>query len=153
MNNFEKKVLTFGANVGRFESKRKLLNTYLFGGFFIIIGCVFAYLSFIPTLPISCYNNSEQKTADTLCNNQNKDQKACDNATNILEQKKKNCTVKTKHRSFLIIGFILIAIAIISIIYSRYRDNLFQTNLKAIAEGDYELGDLNRHTHTIARVL
>ena len=150
MGNLGENLLTFGANVGRLESKRQLLNTYLFGGFFIIIGCVFAYLSFIPTLPISCYNNSEQKTADTICNNPNKDQKACDNATNILEQKKKNCTVKTKHRSFLIISFILIAIAIISIIYSRYRDNVIQTSLKAIAKGgDYELDKIP----TVARVM
>jgi len=153
MSNFEKKVLTVGANLGRFESKRRLLNAYLFAGFFIIIGCVFAYLSFIPTLPIGCYNSREQNSVNTLCNSPIKDQKACDNATNNLEQKKKNCTVKTKHRSFLLISFALIAFAIISIIYSRYRDNLVQTNLKAIAEGDYELGEVNPHPHTIARIL
>ena len=148
MSNFGQNLLTVGANVGRFESKRRLFNAYLFGGFFIIIGCVFAYLSFIPTLPIGCYNSREQNSVNTLCSSPIKDQKACDNATNNLEQKKKKCTVKTKHRSFLLISFAIIAFAIISIIYSRNRDKMLQTNLKAIAEAAK-----SDTVPTIARVL
>ena len=151
-NNSGKNFLQFEADVGRMESKKQLINSYLFATFLIIIGCVFAYLSFIPTSPISCYTNNEKNTANTICNNPNKDQEACDNANDILAKKNEKCSVKTKNRSFLLWSALIIFFAIVIIWYAKWRDHLLQNNYAAaITEaGNYELGGVSK---LLARVV
>jgi magnesium-transporting ATPase (P-type) len=151
-NNSGKNLLQFQAEVGRMESKRKLFNSYLFAGFIIIIGCVFVYLSFIPTLPISCYSNNEKQTAEAVCNNPNKDQKKCDDANTILSKKNHKCSVKTKNRSFLVGSVLLIFLAILYILYANWRNNFMQRNyLAAVTQGgNFELDATSK---LLARVL
>jgi hypothetical protein len=134
-NNSGKNLLHFQAEVGKIESKRRLFNFYLFAGFLIIIGCVFVYLSFIPTSPISCYNQKK-----TVCN---KDQEDCENANN------QKCSVKSKNRSFLIGSVLLLMIAICIISYANWRDNLIQHNYLT-DEGNFELDATSK---VLARVL
>jgi hypothetical protein len=134
-NNSGKNLLHFQAEVGKIESKRRLFNFYLFAGFLIIIGCVFVYLSFIPTSPISCYNQKK-----TVCN---KDQEDCENANN------QKCSVKSKNRSFLIGSVLLLMIAICIISYANWRDNLIQHNYLTDG-GNFELDATSK---VLARVL
>ena len=134
-NNSGKNLLHFQAEVGKIESKRRLFNFYLFAGFLIIIGCVFVYLSFIPTSPISCYNQKK-----TVCN---KDQEDCENANN------QKCSVKSKNRSFLIGSVLLLLLAIFIISYANWRDNLIQHNYLTDG-GNFELDATSK---VLARVL
>ena len=134
-NNSGKNLLHFQAEVGKIESKRRLFNFYLFAGFLIRIGCVFVYLSFIPTSPISCYNQKK-----TVCN---KDQEDCENANN------QKCSVKSKNRSFLIGSVLLLMIAICIISYANWRDNLIQHNYLTDG-GNFELDATSK---VLARVL
>jgi len=134
-NNSGKNLLHFQAEVGKIESKRRLFNFYLFAGFLIIIGCVFVYLSFIPTSPISCYNQKK-----TVCN---KDQEDCENANN------QKCSVKSKNRSFLIGSVLLLLLAIFIISYANWRDNLIQHNYLT-SGGNFELDATSK---VLARVL
>jgi hypothetical protein len=134
-NNSGKNLLHFQAEVGKIESKRRLFNFYLFAGFLIIIGCVFVYLSFIPTSPISCYNQKR-----TVCN---KYQEDCENPNN------QKCSVKSKNRSFLIGSVLLLMIAICIISYANWRDNLIQHNYLT-DEGNFELDATSK---VLARVL
>ena len=149
-NNFGKKFSQF--QVGKMESKRQMSNLYLLAGFIIIIASVFVYLSFIPTLPISCYINNEKKTADSVCNNPNKDQKKCDDAYDILAKKNKKCSIKTKNKSFLVGSALLIFLAICIIFYANRRNNFTHRNyLSAITQGDdFELDATSK---VLARVL
>lgn len=151
-NTSGKNFLQFQADVGRMESKKQLINSYLFATFLIIIGCVFAYLSFIPISPISCYTNNEQNTVNTICNSPNKDQEACDNANDILVKNNEKCSVKTKNRSFLLWSALIIFFAIVIIWYAKRRDDLMQSNYAAaITEaGNYEIGGVSR---LLARVV
>jgi hypothetical protein len=143
-NNSGKNLLHFQAEVGKIESKRRLFNFYLFAGFLIIIGCVFVYLSFIPTSPISCYNQKK-----TVCN---KDQEDCENPNTILERNNQKCSVKSKNRSFLIGSVLLLLLAICIIYYANWRDNLIQHNyLAAVTDGvNFELDATSK---VLARVL
>lgn len=141
-NNSGKNLLHFQAEVGKIESKRRLFNSYLFAGFLIIIGCVFVYLSFIPTSPISCYNQKK-----TTCD---KDQTAdCDNS---LAKRNEKCSVKSKNRSFLIGSVLLLFLAICIVLYANRRDNFIQHNyLAAVTDGgNFELEATSK---VLARVL
>ena len=141
-NNSGKNLLHFQAEVGKIESKRRLFNSYLFAGFLIIIGCVFVYLSFIPTSPISCYNQKK-----TICD---KDQTAdCDNS---LAKRNEKCSVKSKNRSFLIGSVLLLFLAICIVLYANRRDNFIQHNyLAAVTDGgNFELDATSK---VLARVL
>lgn len=130
------------------RSYEQLIGAWVFGIFLIIIACVCVYYSFKPMPKMSCYNNNEEMMVNIACSplNQNKNrEQECISAKNALDKKNQMCSVKKQNKS-LLYGILLIPIAILIIMYARFRIHIpKQSNVFERSNFGKDLSLLKKH--------
>lgn len=115
-----KSVGDFQANVGQFSGDLGVIMSYIFAGFLIIVGIVMAVFSFVPMGPLDC-------TKDEQCSTFGEQSQECKDET-------KRCNKKTKH-PWLLLFLLLIPLAVLIVLVSKWWDHLVHTNKTAAQIG------------------
>jgi Mg2+/citrate symporter len=133
MTNLMKSVGNFQANVGMFSADLHLIITYITAGILIIIGIGLAVVSFVPMKPWVCNEQSLKDEENTNCN-PDPTTKDCKDSEEAYMKEKTRCNTKAK-QPWLLWFLVLIPIAIIMVLISRWWNHLVHTNRTAAQIG------------------
>jgi len=133
MANLMKSVGNFQANVGIFSADLHLIITYITAGILIIIGIGLAVVSFVPMKPWVCNEQSLKNKADADCKSASTAED-CKDSEQAYMKEKTRCNTKAK-QPWLLWFLVLIPIAIIMVLISRWWNHLVHTNRTAAQIG------------------
>ena len=114
------KIGDFQANVGIFSADMSVIVSYIIATLLIITAIVLAIIAFIPTKPDDCIK-------DDICLTEGQNSQECKDETARCNKKKPNY--------ILLLFLILIPIAIIIVLFSKWWDHYVKTNRTAAQVG------------------
>lgn len=143
MGNLAKSVGNFQANVGIFSADIGVIISYITAGILILIAIGLAIAAFVPMKPWDCKDLDDLK--QTMLNECPSPQlpQVCKDAQNDYNNEKKRCDTKVK-QTWLLWFLLLIPLAVLIVIFSRWWDNYVHTNKTAAQVGGtlFELNTL-----------
>ena len=138
-----KSVGNFQANVGIFSADIGVIISYVTAGILILVAIGLAITAFVPMKPWDCTDLDDLKqTMETECQNP-QFPKVCKDAQNDYTNEKKRCNTKVK-QTWLLWFLLLIPLAVLIVIFSRWWDHYVHTNKTAAQVGGtlFELNTL-----------
>ena len=138
-----KSIGNFQANVGIFSADIGAIISYITAGILIIIAIGLAIMAYIPMKPWNCEDlDNLKKIMETDCSNTQLPEICSDSETNYNNEKKR-CNTKVK-QTWLLWFLLLIPLAVIIVIFSRWWKHYVNTNKTAAQVGGtlFELNTL-----------
>ena len=135
-----KSVGNFQANVGIFSADIQVIISYITAGILILVAIGLAIRAFIPIKPLNCKDENElDKDIIQNCNEPEKSPILCQDA----QSEKKRCNTKEKP-IWLLWFLLLIPLAVIIVLFSRWWDHYVHSNRTAAQVGGtlFELNTL-----------
>jgi hypothetical protein len=138
-----KSVGDFQANVGIFSADIGVIISYVTAGILILIAIGLAITAFVPMKPWDCGDLNDLK--QTMLNECPSPQlpQVCNNAKDNYNKEEKRCNTKVK-QTWLLWFLLLIPLAILIVIFSKWWDNFVHKNKTAAQVGGtlFELNTL-----------
>jgi len=132
------------ANVGIFSADIGVIISYVTAGILIIVAIGLVITAFVPMKPWDCKDLDDLKQKmETKCTTPPVDQKICKDAQNDYTNEKKRCNTKVK-QTWLLWFLLLIPLAVLIVIFSKWWDHYVHTNKTAAQVGGtlFELNTL-----------
>ena len=140
MGNLVKSVGNFQANVGIFSADIGVIISYVTAGILIIVAIGLAITAFVPMKPWNCDDQQElNDNIKTFCGNGQDKSIQCSDA----KDENKRCNTKVK-QTWLLWFLLLIPLAVLIVIFSKWWDHYVHTNKTAAQVGGtlFELNTL-----------
>lgn len=132
-----KSVGDFQENVGIFSADIGVIISYITAGILIIIAIGLAIAAFVPMKPWDCKDLDDLKQLRqneiAMCTPP-VNQKICKDAQNDYNNEKKRCDTKVK-QTWLLWFLLLIPLAVLIVIFSKWWDHYVHTNKTAAQVG------------------
>ena len=141
-----KSVGNFQANVGIFSADIGVIISYVTAVILILIAIGLAITAFVPMQPINCDDlDFLKQTKNSACNNEQSI--VCNVAKDNYNNEEKRCNTKVK-QTWLLWFLLLIPLAVLIVIFSKWWDNYVHTNKTAAQVGGtlFELNTLKNLT-------
>lgn len=138
-----KSVGDFQANVGIFSADIGVIISYITAGILILIAIGLSITAFVPMKPWNCGDLDYLKqTMQHECHNQ-PFHELCNDAKTDYYNEKKRCNTKVK-QTWLLWFLLLIPLAVLMVIFSKWWDHYVHTNKTAAQVGGtlFELNTL-----------
>lgn len=138
-----KSVGDFQANVGIFSADIGVIISYVTAGILILVAIGLAIAAFVPMKPWDCGDlDNLKQTMLTDCRSPQFSQ-VCKDAQNDYNNEKKRCNTKVK-QTWLLWFLLLIPLAVLIVIFSKWWDHYVHTNKTAAQVGGtlFELNTL-----------
>ena len=134
-----KSVGDFQANVGIFSADIGVIISYVTAGILILVAIGLAITAFVPMKPSDCNDLKQLRQNEIVMCTPPVDQKICNDAKDEI----KRCNTKVK-QTWLLWFLLLIPLAILIVIFSKWWDNFVHKNKTAAQVGGtlFELNTL-----------
>ena len=141
-NTTTKSIGDFQANVGIFSADLSVMISYITAAILVIIAIGLGITAFIPMKPWDCGDlDSKKKFMNEVCDNYQ--DPTCKDAKQDYNDEKERCNTKVKN-TWLLWFLLLIPLAVLIIVFSKWWDHYVHTNKTAAQVGGtlFELNTL-----------